>query len=115
MSAAVILVTTALRPSRPRRPRAASRSGSLDCLDRREVGPACAQREAMLISGGGFCLAEAPASGKRLTGGGTDLPFSSPADGSSPSQFRNKKQRVATACYEMLRNALKRFGMLWQE
>jgi hypothetical protein len=69
----------------------------------------------MLTSGGGFCLAEAPASGKRLTGGGTDLPFSSPADGSSPSQFRNKKQRVATACYEMLRNALKRFGMLWQE
>jgi hypothetical protein len=26
-----------------------------------------------------------------------------------PSQFRNKTQRVA--CYEMLRNALKRFGM----
>jgi hypothetical protein len=29
--------------------------------------------------------------------------------------IRNKTQQVATACYEMLRNALKRFGMLWQE
>jgi hypothetical protein len=52
----------------------------------------------MLTSGGGFRLAEAPASGKRLTTGG-------PADGSSPSQFRNKSnewQRLVTKCFEML-------------
>jgi hypothetical protein len=29
--------------------------------------------------------------------------------------IRNKTQQAATACYEMPRNALKRFGMLWQE
>src|SRR6202158_6212702 len=29
--------------------------------------------------------------------------------------IRNKTQQVATACYEMPRNALKRFAMLWQE
>jgi len=32
-----------------------------------------------------------------------------------PKSIRNKTQRVATACYKMLRNALKRFGMRWQE
>jgi len=78
MSAAAILVTTALRPSRPRRPRAALRSGSLDSLVRREISPACAQRAAMLISGGGFCFAQPPAVGKRSTAGGTELRFSSP-------------------------------------
>jgi hypothetical protein len=85
--------------------RAASRSGSLDCLARREVGPACAQRAAMLISGGDFCFARLLASGKRSTAGGTELRFSSPADASGPSQFatkRNKWERLVTKCFEML-------------
>jgi hypothetical protein len=69
----------------------------------------------MLIGGSGFCLALPPAVGMRPPADGTDLRFSAPADGSSPSQFRTKKQRVATDRYKMLRNALKRFGMLWQE
>jgi hypothetical protein len=29
-----------------------------------------------------------------------------------PKSIRNKAQQVGTACYDMLRNALKRFGML---
>ena len=32
-----------------------------------------------------------------------------------PKPIRNKALRVATDRYEMLRNARKRFGMLWQE
>ena len=107
MSAAVILVTTALRPSRPRRRRAALRSGSLDCLVCREVGPACAQWAAMLISGGDCCFARPPASGKRSTAGGTELRFSSLANASGPSQFatkRNKWERLVTKCFEMLGN-----------
>ena len=110
--AAVILVTTALRPSRPRRRPAALRSRNLDHLVRREVGPACAQRAAMLISGGGLSFAEPPASGKRSTPGGTDLCFSPPADTSGPSQSatkRNEWRRLlqnASKCSETFRNAL---------
>src|ERR1035437_113307 len=114
MSAAVILVTTALRPSMPRRRRAALRSGSLDCLERREVGPACAQRAAMLISGGGLCFPQPPAVGKRSTAGGDWLSFQFPGQRKPPSQSatkRNKWQRLlqnASKCSETFRNALAR-------
>jgi hypothetical protein len=65
----------------------------------------------MLISDGGFCFAQPPPVGKRSTAGGIDTRFSSQVNASRPVN----PQQVATACYEMLRNALKRFGMLWQE
>jgi hypothetical protein len=111
MSAAAILVTTALRPSRPRRPRAALRSGSLDCLVRREISPACAQRAAMLISGGGFCFAQPPAVGKRSTAGGTELRFSSPVNASRPVNSQqtatsgNGSLQNVSKCSETFRNA----------
>jgi hypothetical protein len=107
MSAAVILVTTALRPC------AASRSGSLDCLVCREVGPACAQRTAMLISGGSICLAEPSASGgDRPPAGPTFVsvrrstlavqvnPQQNATSGSGNGSVRN-----ASKCSEMFRNA----------
>jgi hypothetical protein len=100
MSAAVILVTTAPRPSRPRRRRAALRSGSLDCLVCRKVGPACAQRAAMLISGGGFCFVQPPAVGKRSTAGGDRLSFQFAGQHEPHSQSaikRNKLQRSPNA------------------
>jgi hypothetical protein len=68
----------------------------------------------MLIIGGGFCFAQPPAVGKRSTAGGTDSRFSSQINASRPVNPQ-QTQQVATDRYEMLRNALKRFGMLWQE
>jgi hypothetical protein len=65
----------------------------------------------MRISGGGVRFAQPPTVGKRSTAGGTDSRFSSQVNASRTVN----PQQVATACYEMLRNALKRFGMLWQE
>jgi hypothetical protein len=68
----------------------------------------------MLISGGGFCFAEAPATGKRSTAGGIELRFSSSADASGPSQSatkRNEWRRLlqnASKCPETFRNALLR-------
>ncbi len=59
----------------------------------------------MLISGGDFCFAEPPGSGKRSTAGGTELRFSSPANASGPSQSATKRyewQRLVTKCFEML-------------
>src|SRR5664279_6630436 len=52
-------------------------AGALTASRPREIGSACAQRAAMLISGGGFCFAQPPAVGKRSTGGGIDLCFTS--------------------------------------
>src|ERR1019366_4008532 len=81
--------------------------GALTALVRREVGPACAQRAAMLISGGDFCFAEPPGSGKRSTADRTELPFSSPTNASGPSQSATKRyewQRIATKYFEMLGN-----------
>ena len=59
----------------------------------------------MLTSGGGFRLALPPAVGMRPPADGTELRFSLPADGRSPSQFRNKSnewQRLVTKCFETL-------------
>jgi hypothetical protein len=89
--------------------RAASRSGSLDCFVRREVGPACAQRAAMLISDGGFCFAQPPAVGKRSTAGEIDTRFSSQVNGEPPSQSATSGSgllRNASKCSEPLRNVL---------
>ena len=81
------------------------RSRSLDCLARREVGPACAQRAAILISGGYFCFAQPPAIGKSSTAGGDWLSFQFAGRRKS---IRNKTQQVGTACYETFQNALAR-------
>ena len=84
------------------------RSRSLDCLARREVGPACAQRAAILISGGYFCFAQPPAIGKSSTAGGDWLSFQFAGQREPLSQSvtkRNKWERLVT----------KRFRMLWRE
>ena len=81
------------------------RSVSLDCLVRREVGPACAQRAAILISGGYFCFAQPPAIGKPSTAGGDWLSFQFAGQREPPSQSvtkPNKWQRLVTKCFEML-------------
>jgi hypothetical protein len=69
----------------------------------------------MLISGGDLCFAQPPAVRKAIDGRRDQTSFQIVGRRKRPSQFRNKTQRVATAFYKMLRNALKRFGMLWQE
>jgi hypothetical protein len=68
----------------------------------------------MLISGGGFCFAEPPGSGKRSTVGGTDLRFSLQANASRPvnpqqnATSGNGLLRNASKCSETFRNALAR-------
>jgi hypothetical protein len=68
----------------------------------------------MLISGGGSCFAEVPATGKRSTAGGIELRFSSPTNRKRPKPIRNKTQGVArllqnaSKCSETFRNALLR-------
>jgi hypothetical protein len=64
-----------------------------------------AQRKVMLISGGGFCLTESPASEKRSTGGGTDLCFTSPPGGNGQNQSATNATSgngLLQKCFEML-------------
>ena len=114
-SAAVILVTMAFRPSRPRRWRAASRSMSLDRLapSRNWLGMRSADSHADQWRRPLSCGA---ARVRKAIDGRRDRPLFHFAGRRKRSKLiRNKTQRVATACYknaskcsETFRNALLR-------
>jgi hypothetical protein len=67
---------------------------------------------ALLISGGDFCFAEPPGTRKAIDDRQDRTSFQFADQRKRPKPIRNKALRVVTAFCEMLRNALKRFGML---
>src|ERR1700677_180611 len=83
---------------------------SLDCLVRREVGPACAQRAAMLITGGDFCFTLPPAVGRRSTACRTN--FVSDRLPSQAAQVNSSTKRNECQNAEAFRNALARMNLL---